>query len=106
MRLNEYQIKETQDLLRAGIMQKPAMARAIEVNALLGINAEVGALNGCYLAADSSDQYKKLRLGTALSYIAELCTANDWSLEEIAEMSLRQKEGMTYGINLKQQDDN
>jgi hypothetical protein len=101
MRLNEYQIKDTQDLLRAGIMQKPAMARAIEVNALLGINAEVGALNGCYLmdgtAPGTSDLYRQLRLGATLSYIAELCTANNWSLEEIAEMSLNCKEDRYHG---------
>ncbi len=101
MRLSEYQVMDTQELLEEKIMQKPELKRAIEANALLGINAEVGALNGCYLmdgtAPGASDLYKQLRLGAALSYMAELCTANNWSLEEIAEMSLNCKEDRYHG---------
>lgn len=107
MRLNEYQVKASKQILKQGVAADPILQARAATNALLGINAEVGALNGCYLmdgsAPGTSERYKKLRLGAELSYMAELCTANNWTLEEIAEMSLKQKEGTTYGI---QQEDN
>jgi NTP pyrophosphatase (non-canonical NTP hydrolase) len=65
---------------------------AMEDHALKGLVAEVGELHGIYQKAHQGhllcEEHLKKELGDILWMIAEYCTANDWTLEEIMQMNI------------------
>lgn len=63
-----------------------------EYHALHGMVSEIGELHGIYQkhyqGHVSTDEHKKKELGDLLWFMAEYCTANKWSLEEIAQLNI------------------
>lgn len=87
MRMSEYQVEVGKHIDRY------IFNRALEEDALHGLAAELGALNSYYLNDSAkqqggNDQHKKNRIGEMMFYLAELCQANNYSFEEIAEENL------------------
>lgn len=64
----------------------------IETHALHGMVAEIGELHGLYQKVyqghQADDVHLKKELGDLLWFIAEYCTACDWSLAEVAQMNI------------------
>lgn len=90
MRMSEYQVEAGKHI------DKYIFNRALEEDALHGLAAELGALNSYYLHDDvkypgGNDQFKKNCIGEIMFYLAELCQANDYSFEEIAEENLTRR---------------
>ena len=88
MRLSEYQVEAGKHIDRF------IFNRALEEDALHGMATELGALNSYYLQnskedPDGLDGLKQDRLGGLLIHISEMCIAHNWSMEDIAERSLR-----------------
>lgn len=83
---NEYQ------RLAARTINKKNNKLAMEDHALKGMVAEVGELHGIYQKAYQghliNEEHLKKECGDILWMIAEFCTANDWTLEEIMQMNI------------------
>ena len=64
----------------------------VESHALHGMVAEIGELHGLYQKVyqghQAEDVHLKKELGDLLWFIAEYCTACDWSLAEIAQLNI------------------
>lgn len=64
----------------------------VKSHALYGMVSEIGEIHGMYQkvyqwhAIDS--EHLKKEVGDLLWFVAEFCTANDWSLEEVAQMNI------------------
>ena len=86
MTLDEYQY------LAARTISEDLMPSEIESHALHGMVSEIGELHGLYQKVyqghAAEDTHLKKELGDLLWFIAEYCTANDWSLEEVARMNI------------------
>ncbi|MBR1856612.1 MAG: hypothetical protein IJ803_06020 [Oribacterium sp.] len=91
MRLNEYQVEAGKTIDRY------RFNHVMEEHAMHGMATELGRLNGYYLhdkqdLREDRDIYKRNRIGNLFWYLAEYCTANDWSLEDVARESLSRKQ--------------
>ena len=86
MKLNEYQ------KLAARTINKDLNSYHLEHHALHGMVGEVGELHSIYQKAyqghNTSYEHAKKELGDLLWFIAEYCTANDWKLEDVAQMNI------------------
>jgi len=85
MTLNEYQEKAKRTI------NKNLNKLQTEDHALKGLASEVGELNGLYkkvYQGHTLDTNKcKKECGDILWMLAEYCTVNNWTLEEIAQMN-------------------
>ncbi len=64
---------------------------ALENHAIMGLSAQIGRLSEYSLRGERTEEAELLKKDVAsnlLFYIAELSTAFDWSMEDLAEMSL------------------
>ncbi len=63
-----------------------------EYHALHGIVGEIGEIHSLYQKAyqghEYTEEHMKKEFGDLLWFIAEYCTANEWSLEEIMQMNI------------------
>ena len=64
-----------------------------EYHALHGMVSEIGELHGIYQKKyqgheEPTDEHKKKEVGDLLWFVAEYCTACDWSLDEIMQMNI------------------
>lgn len=86
MSLDEYQH------LAARTISENLLPFEIESHALHGITSEVGEIHGLfqkvYQGHQINKEHLKKELGDLLWFIAEYCTACDWSLEHIARMNI------------------
>lgn len=61
-------------------------------HALHGMVGEIGELHSiyqkCYQGHQLEDEHCKKEIGDLLWFIAEYCTANGWTLEEVARMNI------------------
>lgn len=64
----------------------------VESHALHGMSAEIGEIHSLYQKVyqghEMDTEHLKKEMGDLLWFIAEHCTANDWSLSEIAQMNI------------------
>lgn len=76
----------------ARTISRDLMPSEIETHALHGMVAEIGELHGLYQKVyqghQADDVHLKKELGDLLWFIAEYCTACDWSLAEVAQMNI------------------
>lgn len=67
-----------------------------ELHALHGLASEVGEIHGLYQKVYQGHMIDAMHLqkeiGDAMWFIAELCTANGWSLEKVCEMNIAKLE--------------
>lgn len=86
MQINTYQAKA------ARTIDKSLPYQGIEYHALHGMCAEVGEIHSLYQKTYQGhllmDEHLKKELGDLLWFIAEFCTANNWTMEEICEMNI------------------
>lgn len=86
MSLDEY------EHLAARTISENLLPFEIESHALHGITSEVGEIHGLfqkvYQGHQINKEHLKKELGDLLWFIAEYCTACDWSLEHIARMNI------------------
>ena len=70
----------------------PLQMHDLLMHALLGLPAEVGEVEGVfqksYQGHPIDERHLKREIGDALWMLAELCTANEWHLDEIAEINI------------------
>lgn len=63
-----------------------------ERHALHGMIAEIGELNGIYQKQyqghPATEEHLKKELGDLMWFVAEYCTANLWSLDDIMQMNI------------------
>lgn len=63
-----------------------------EIHSLLGLSAEVGELLGIYQKRyqghEDTDQHRMKEAGDILWMLAEYCTSQGWTLDEVAEMNI------------------
>ena len=63
-----------------------------QLHALHGMVAEIGELHGIYQKYyqehEFNEEHAKKELGDLLWFVAEYCTVNGWSLEEIMELNV------------------
>lgn len=83
MQMNEYQALAARTI-------KPEMGEvAMESHALHGIASEVGEIHGIfqkfYQGHDVDTEHVKKEFGDLLWFIAEFCTSQGWTLEEVAQ---------------------
>ncbi len=72
---------------------------ALENHAIMGLSAQIGRLSEYSMKGrntEETDILKKEGLGNVLYYVAEMCTAHNWSMEDLAEESLRRHGNCTY----------
>ena len=86
MHMNEYQ-------KAAARTMNPALYREQQAyHALHGMTGEVGEIHSLYQKAYQGhiieNEHLKKELGDLLWFIAEYCTAMDWTLEEVAQMNI------------------
>lgn len=65
---------------------------ALENHAVMGLSAQIGRLSEQSMEGkhtSDSDILKKEYLGNVLYYAAEMCIAHNWSMEDLAEESLK-----------------
>ncbi len=65
---------------------------ALENHAIMGLSAQIGRLSEYSMEGKhtkDTDILKKEGLGNVLYYVAEMCIAHNWSMEDLAEESLR-----------------
>ena len=98
MELNEYQ------RLAARTIRTDLPQSIILDHALHGLSAEVGELHGIfqkyYQGHEFSQEHLMKELGDIMWMLAEYCTANGWSLEEIAQMNIdKLKKRYPHGFN-------
>lgn len=88
---NGYSLDEYQEAA-ARTISRDLMPSEIETHALHGMVAEIGELHGLYQKVyqghQADDVHLKKELGDLLWFIAEYCTACDWSLAEVAQMNI------------------
>lgn len=64
----------------------------LEYHALHGMVGEIGELHSIYQKRyqghEDTDEHRKKEIGDLLWFIAEYCTACDWSLDEIMQMNI------------------
>ena len=86
MKLNEYQE------LAARTINKDLGANEVGKHALHGMVGEIGEIHSIYQKLYQGhkwdDAHVKKELGDLLWFIAEYCTAKDWTLEEIVQMNI------------------
>ncbi len=67
-------------------------AAEVEMHALHGMCGEVGEIHSIYQKVyqghDFSDEHLKKEIGDLMWMIAELCTARDYSLDDICQMNI------------------
>ena len=67
-----------------------------EQHALHGLASEVGEVHSIYQKQYQGHfidyEHVKKEIGDVLWFVAELCTANDWLMDEIAEENIRKLE--------------
>lgn len=84
--INEYQ------KLASRTIDKKMGHKAIEYHALHGMVGEIGELHSLYQKMyqghEFSREHAKKELGDLLWFIAEYCTANGWSMDEIAQINI------------------
>lgn len=65
----------------------------MEMHALHGMAGEVGEMHSLYQKVYQGHvfdmEHAKKELGDLLWFIAEYCTSNDWTLEEIMELNIK-----------------
>lgn len=85
-----------------------------EYHSLHGMVSEIGELHSIYQKIYQghidTDEHKKKELGDLLWFIAEYCTANKWSMEDIAclnidKLMLRYPEGFDVDKSLHRNED-
>lgn len=86
MDLNEYQ------RLAARTINAELNDNLKAMHALHGMSSEIGEIHGLYQKVyqghiEAEEHYKK-ELGDLMWFIAEYCTANGWTLGEIAQMNI------------------
>ena len=64
-----------------------------ECQALHGMAAEIGELHSIYQKkfqghTEDTEEHRKKELGDLLWFVAEYCTSQGWSLEEIARLNI------------------
>ena len=61
-------------------------------HALHGMVSEIGELHGIYQKVyqghEYNEEHAKKELGDLIWFIAEYCTSNGWTMEEIAQMNI------------------
>lgn len=86
MTLNEYQHQA------ARTISEELLPHEIESHALHGMTSEIGEIHGLfqkvYQGHEVNGEHLKKELGDLMWFIAEYCTACDWSLEDIARMNI------------------
>lgn len=86
MTLEEYQLDAARTIANR------ADPEATLHHGLYGLPAEVGELTGLYQKTYQGHplhpEHVKKELGDILWMLAEVCTANNWSLEDIARMNI------------------
>lgn len=86
MTMREYQDKAERTI------NKGLTFEQVQNHALFGLCSEVGEIQSFYQKQYQGhmidNQKLKLEVGDAMWFIAELCTAHGWSLNEIAEMNI------------------
>ena len=86
MTLNEYQLLAARTIsAELGLLEKVD-------HALHGTVAELGEIHGIYQKTYQGhaldEEHLKKEIGDLLWFIAELCTAYDWKMDEIARMNI------------------
>ena len=65
---------------------------AMEYHALHGLSGEVGELHSLYQKAYQGhmfdEEHAKRELGDILWFLAEYCSAHNWSMSEVAELNI------------------
>lgn len=83
---------EYQKLAARTIGAKMSKARQ-EMHALHGMASEIGELHGIYQKAyqghRAEEEHRMKEVGDLLWFIAEYCTANDWTLEEVMAKNIQ-----------------
>jgi len=86
MTANEYQ------RLASRTIRKDLTVLGTEAHALHGLSAEVGEIHGLYQKTYQGHpmdiEHLKKEIGDCLWFIAELCTANQFELEDIMNMNI------------------
>ena len=86
MKLNEYQE------LAARTMNTSLRPSEQGKHALHGMVGEIGELHSIYQKRyqghEFDEEHAKKELGDLMWFIAEYCTAHNWSMEEIAQMNI------------------
>lgn len=88
MTANEYQRLASRTITKGMFDHRPAMAD----HALHGMVGEIGELHSMYQKMYQGhlwdEEHAKKELGDLLWFVAEYCTANGWTLEEIMQMNI------------------
>lgn len=83
---------EYQTLAARTIGAKMSRAKQ-EMHALHGMASEIGELHGIYQKAyqghRAEEEHCKKELGDLLWFVAELCTAKNWTMEEVMAMNIQ-----------------
>lgn len=86
MQLNEYQ------RLAARTINAELNDNLKAMHALHGMSSEIGEIHGMYQKVYQGhiapEEHYKKELGDLMWFIAEYCTANGWTLGEIAQMNI------------------
>lgn len=86
MRMSEFQLNTEKTVDRY------LFNSALENHAIMGLSAQIGRLSEYSMEGKhtkDTDILKKEGLGNVLYYVAEMCIAHNWSMEDLAEESLR-----------------
>lgn len=86
MEANKYQ------LLASRTINNNLQQVQLEHHALHGMVSEIGEIHSIYQKIyqghDINDEHLKKEVGDLLWFIAEYCTANGWTLEEVMQMNI------------------
>jgi len=86
MTCNEYQ------RLASRTIRKDMTAIGMEAHALHGLSAEVGEIHGLYQKTYQGHkmdaEHLKKEIGDVMWFLAELCTANQFKLNDIMQMNI------------------
>jgi len=86
MRMSEFQVEAEKTVDRY------LFNSALENHAIMGLSAQIGRLSEYNMRGrntEETDILKKEGLGNVLYYVAEMCASHNWSMEDLAEESLR-----------------
>ena len=101
MKANDYQ------MLASRTINKNLYLDEMEIHAILGMASEVGELQGLYQKEcqghEFDEAHAKKELGDLLWFIAEYCTAMEWSMEEVMQENIdKLKERYPEGFKAEQ----
>lgn len=84
--MNEYQT------LAERTISDELLLHEIETHALHGMTSEIGEIHGLYQKVyqghEVDSEHLKKEVGDLLWFISEYCTANGWSLDEVARLNI------------------